>query len=185
MRAIILAAILCACAQSPPSPANFVEPPDPRAWIGDATLSPQGLGHIEIGKSIAPVQAALDYWLTQAEPSENSPGCGEYGIEFDTTAGIGIQTQDGIVTRVSIDGPSGIRTAEGIAVGDTAVQVRAAYSNAERRSAEYVPAPGHELFVWTQPDAHIGLRFEIGEDERVTAIHAGTDLSNDEGCATA
>jgi hypothetical protein len=63
--------------------------------------------------------------------------------------------------------------------------VRAAYPSAERDSAEYTPAPGHELFVWTDRENYIGLRFEIGEDERVTAIHAGADLRNDEGCMTA
>ena len=94
-------------------------------------------------------------------------------------------THDEIVQSITIDGPTGIRTDRGIAVGDTAAQVLAAYPDAERDSAEYTPPPGHELFVWTDRENYIGLRFEIGEDERVTAIHAGGDLRNDEGCMTA
>jgi hypothetical protein len=183
----IVAIALCACAQTPPAPDPFafVEPPGPRAWIGDATLSPEGLGGIRIGESINSVQAALDYRLEQAEPVELSPGCGEWGIRIDWNAGVGMMTQDQIVQSITITGPTGIRTDEGIAVGDTAAQVLAAYPDAERDSAEYTPAPGHELFVWSDRENYVGLRFEIGEDERVTAIHAGTDLRNDEGCMTA
>lgn len=189
MRFIIAAAALCvsACMSASPveAPFEFVEPPEPRAWIGEATLSPEGLGGIRIGEGIAPVQAALDYRLEEGEPDPGSAGCDEWGIRIDWNASVSMLTEDNVVQRISIDGPTGIRTAEGIAVGDTVAQVLATYPNAERDSAEYVPAPGHELFVWTDRENYVGLRFEIGEDERVTDIHAGTNLRNDEGCATA
>jgi hypothetical protein len=185
MRFGIAALCLAACAPTAPQSDAFVEPPEPRAWIGDATLSPQGLGEIRIGESIEPIRAALSYRLEEADPVALTPGCGEWGMRIDESSGVWMLTQDGIVQRVSIDGRTGIRTAEGIAVGDTAADVRAAYPAAERHSAEYTPDPGHELFVWSDREEHVGLRFEIGEDERVTAIHAGSDLRNDEGCMTA
>lgn len=184
MRAIILSFALSACAATQ-APDAFLEPPEPRAWIGDATLSAAGLGPIRIGESIAPVQSALGYHLNESEPVELSSGCGEFAVRVESNASIYMLTQDAIVQKIVIDGPTGIRTAEGIAVGDTAAQVLAAYPDAERDSAEYTPPPGHELFVWTDRENYVGLRFEIGEDERVTAIHAGHDLRNDEGCMTA
>lgn len=185
MRAMVLAFLLSACAAPSPAPDTFVDPPEPRAWLGDATLSPAGLGAIRIGESISPVQTALSYYLNESEPVELSPGCGEFAMRIEDNATIYMLTQDAIVQKIVVDGPTGIRTAEGVAVGDTTAQVLAAYPNAERDSAEYTPPPGHELFVWTDRENYIGLRFEIGEDERVTAIHAGSDLRNDEGCMTA
>jgi hypothetical protein len=188
MRLIILTAALitaCSTAPTPDAPLEFVEPANPSAWLADATLSSAGLGGIRVGESINSVQVALGYYLEQSEPVALSPGCGEWGIRLEGNGGVGIQTQDKVVRRITVHGPTSIRTAEGIGIGDTAAQVRAAYPTAIRESAEYTPAPGHELIVWSDPENYVGLRFEIGEDERVTAIHAGTDLSNDEGCATA
>jgi hypothetical protein len=187
---VVMFAAACsalACAQPPPAAAPFVsvEPPEPRAWIGEATLSPEGLGAIRIGESIASVQALLGYRLEQAEPVALSPGCGEWSISFDQNAGVAMMTQDAIVQSITLYGATGVRTAEGVAVGDTAAHVLRAYPDAERRRAEYTPEPGHELFVWSDREHQVGLRFEIGEDERVTAIHAGGDLRNDEGCMTA
>jgi hypothetical protein len=185
MRAFILTLMLAACSASALPQDDEALAADPRAWFGNATLSSEGLGAVRVGESIEPAQAALGFRLEQAEPVELSPGCGEFGVQLETNAWVSMLTQDGIVERISITGPTGIRTAEGIAVGDTAAQVRAAYPNAIRESAEYTPAPGHELIVWTDPENYIGLRFEIGEDERVTDIHAGGSLSNIEGCMTA
>lgn len=115
----------------------------------------------------------------QDEPNANNPGCAEW-----SAGSLALLSRDDRIVRLTTRDRA-LPTKEGIRVGDSGARVRAAYPAAERRSAEYVPEPGHELFVWSDADNYVGLRFEIGENGRVTAIHAGTDLRNDEGCAGA
>jgi hypothetical protein len=49
--------------------------------------------------------------------------------------------------------------------------------------AKYDGPPAHNLIVWRTPNES-GLRFEIGADGKVTAIHAGgASILYVEGCA--
>jgi hypothetical protein len=155
------------------------------AVLESTALSSAGLGPIQVGKSVDAFRERFNGRLEQSEPNAANESCAEWAITTSNFAFVSFRTYESRVSGLTIGGPVSIRTAEGIGIGSTAAEVRAAYPNAERRGAEYVPEPGHELFVWTDPENHVGLRFEIGEDERVTAIHAGGDLHNDEGCAGA
>jgi hypothetical protein len=143
------------------------------AYVVGEPLSPTGP---VVGARIEELRSLTPY--EEAEPNPNNPDCVEALF-----GSMSLLVYEGAVVRVSTHSPD-LATAEGVRVGDPASRVHMFYT-AERQSAEYVPEPGHELFVWTDRENHVGLRFEIGEDERVTAIHAGTDLRNDEGCAGA
>lgn len=80
----------------------------------------------------------------------------------------------GAVTRV-----------EGIGAGASEAQVRAAFPGFREEPHKYEDAPATYL---TAPGADTGgpaLRFEIGQDGKVAAIHVGTmpELGYVEGCA--
>lgn len=187
MRIVVFAALLAiaACGQAA-APAG--EPP-PQDWsqlpegLAGASLTTEGLGPIRIGGPAAAVQDAFPNRFEEGEAYEASPDCREYGLFASPPGQVAILAYDGVVHRISLYDTL-LRTDRGVGIGSTAAEVMAAYPEAERQSAEYTPPPGHELFVWTDRETHVGLRFEIGENERVTAIHAGSDLNNIEGCAT-
>lgn len=184
MRALVLAAVsLAACAQEPPPPARVtIERFLPPGGAAGDLLSADGLGRFRLGADIRVLETAPS--LQHGEFNPNNPDCVETSVRYGD-GDVGLLSYSRRLARISVHGDAGIRTTEDISVGSTAAEVLAAYLNAERQSAEYVPAPGYKLFVWTDRENYVGLRFEIGEDERVTAIHAGTDLRNDEGCAGA
>ncbi len=187
MRFVVLAAFLAltACGQA----AAPVDGPPPQDWsqlpqaLADASLTSDGLGPIRIGGPVAAVLAAFPNRFEEGEAYEASPECREYGLFASPPGQVALLTYNGVVQRISLY-DTALRTDRGVGIGSGAAEVIAAYPDAERASAEYTPAPGHELFVWANRETHVGLRFEIGENERVTAIHAGSDLTNIEGCAT-
>jgi len=147
-------------------------------------LSAEGLGPVRIGMLVDDAQAVLGDAMRPSETEPDIPGCREWSLG----PAIGMLSLDGRVSRISIHynhGSTAVRTERGVGIGSTAADVRAAYPAAERASAEYTPPPGHELFAWSDRENGIGLRFEIGESEQVTAIHAGSELMNIEGCASA
>jgi hypothetical protein len=187
MRIIVLVAFLALTACGQPT-APLDEPP-PQDWsrlpqaLADASLTSDGLGPIRIGGPVTTVQDAFPNRFEEGEAYEASPDCREYGLFASPPGQVALLAYDGVVHRISLYDTL-LRTDRGVGIGSSAAEVIAAYPDAERQSAEYTPAPGHELFVWTDREDHIGLRFEIGENERVTAIHAGSDLNNIEGCAT-
>ena len=180
VRALLFAICLTACGASQPAQedvtdqSSFVETP---FVAGD--LSAEGLGPIRIGMRADVVRSILGDLIDVAEPNPNNPNCAEWSIGGD---GVSLLLHDDAVARISAHAPARVITTEGVGIGSIAAQVRAAYPHAERESAEYTPDPGHELFVWTDRDNFQGLRFEIAEDETVSAIHAGGDLRNIEGC---
>lgn len=172
--AFLLAICLSACGAAEPPQVLAAQP----TFVA-TDLSAGGLGPIRIGASADEVRAMLGDLIDVAEPNPHNPGCAEWGIGD----GLALLLFDGAVARISALSPARVITTQGVGIGSTAAEVRAAYPNAERESAEYTPAPGHELFVWTDRENYLGLRFEIAEDETVSAIHAGGDLRNIEGCA--
>jgi hypothetical protein len=174
MRALvmILAALtLAACGQSATptaAPAATVSP--------EIIQGPLAADSPLIGAQVSTLRATFSTQMEEADANADNPGCGEW--LFDTMS---LLAYDGRVVRVSTT-VAGPETASGVHVGSPLADVLAAYPNAQREASEYVPEPGHALFVWTNPEEHLGLHFEIGEDERVTAIHAGGELRAIGGC---
>ena len=120
--------------------------------------------------------------MSESDMSE-SDACREYPLAWTRDGGaVVIMTQDRRVTRVSVFGLQyGVRTAEGVGPGSTSERVRVAYPNAQRDAAPYEDPPAHDLIVWRNPNA--GVRFEIGMDGKVAAMHGGDrSIRYIEGC---
>lgn len=182
--AAIIALGLAACQVTPtadqartPAPAAASDPLD------GARLSDKGLGPIRVGMRINELRTFLGDRLLQSEDYLADEGCRDWFVD-DRHGGVHLTVVDDVVVMISIhasvfDDPPW-RTVEGIGILDTAADVRAAYPDAERRSAEYVPEPGHELFVWSDPsnsdEEFAGIRFDIAENQRVNSIHVGESI---------
>lgn len=142
----------------------------------DRMLALEGLGDLVIGE---PVPAGSSFAERGAQIGDtcrtvSSPAFpGVYAI----TEGEG-----GPVRRITVGERSDVELAEGIGVGATEQEVRAAFPGFRPTPHKYVSAPGKYL---TQPGSGPRLRFEIGENGRVSLIHAGLmpQLGYVEGCA--
>jgi hypothetical protein len=92
---------------------------------------------------------------------------------------------EGKVRRITIGQRSDVKLAEGLGVGASEAEVRKDFAGFREEPHKYVGAPAKYL---TAPNAASGdpaLRFEIGEDGKVSLIHIGTMpvLGYVEGCA--
>lgn len=105
--------------------------------------------------------------------------------------GMLLMLEKGKLTRISLGRDADIATDRGIRLGDGAAKVRAAYG-ADLRSTPhaYLDPKGEYLTAWirggdsdVRDSAARGIRYEIGTDDRVTAIHAGGPaIQYVEGC---
>jgi hypothetical protein len=179
--ALVLGLALTGCGQAS-APAPQTEPAPEAAAPTAEVISPEGYGPVRIGMSVESANTALGGILVADEPLDDPQGCRTWNTG-GPSAVYYMSDQDRI-TRISfVDGSEAIRTAEGVGVGSSDAEVRAAYPNAVEQGAAYADAPAHDLLVWAVPDKS-GLRFEINDEGRVTALHAGNEtILYIEGCA--
>ena len=146
-------------------------------------LSAEGLGPVRVGMSVREASEALHTRFGDAfEGGDDS--CAEYGLpDAAPGGGIAIMAIDGRIARVTIvSGGLGIRTPEGIGIGSTEHEVRAAYPSSADSPAPYDDAPAHDLTFWRHPNAD-GMRFEIDAHGRVVRMHGGSNaITYIEGC---
>jgi hypothetical protein len=189
-----LAATACAPEQTPPpDPAanakNIAEPstadptpPAARAASQDApapanVLTLEGLGALRIGAAVPPGSSWAERGAQISDTCRllSSPDYpGAYAI-----------VEGGKVRRITLGERSAVKLVEGIVVGASEAEVRAAFPGFNEAPHFYVEAPAKYL---TAPNAESGdpaLRFETGADAKVTQIHVGTMpvLGYVEGCA--
>lgn len=184
MRLTLVVAALClaACAQTPKEPWHvyYADGEPLAAPLAGAQLSTDGLGPLRVGARVEDVNALLN---AELEAIATDGDCQEWSVVHAPSGAISLLSRGSRVVRISTFGELGIRTPEGIGIGSTAADVRAAYPNAERVEAEYYDEPAHELYVWRDTGAWIGMFFRINEQERVSEMYAGGELKNIEGCA--
>jgi hypothetical protein len=152
-----------------------------------AVIGPDGWGLLRIGMTRAEVVAAAG---EDANPNAvggpNPSECDEFR-PARTPRGLLVMLEDGILTRISLSEGTGIRTASGIGVGDSAAAVLAAHgAKAVTTPHKYQEAPARYVAVWRTappaPDAR-GIVYEIGRDDRVVRVHAGgPSIQYVEGC---
>lgn len=162
-----------------PTPAP---PPTPTATPATTpapgkTLALTGLGELRIG-------AAVPQGSSWAERGAQIDGdCRT--VSSPRYPGVYAIVSEGKVRRISVGQRSDVKLIEGIGVGAPERTVRQAFAGFREKPHQYEAAPAKYL---TAPNAASGgpaLRFEIGQDRRVSLIHVGTMpvLGYVEGCA--
>lgn len=128
--------------------------------------------------------AGYDSIRIDATPAQAGYGLADDGAYRDACRifqsprlpGLAALVEDGRIRRVTLytgrSGPSPIRTERGIGVGSTEAEVRAAYSPLGQEPHKYSAAPAKNLF-WGEEGVPQALRFEIGENGKVSELHAG------------
>lgn len=191
LRSAPLLLLLDACMeQAPPAPPPAQAPaasPAPTSIPSSApsptpspVLTPQGYDTIRIGAR--PGEVGYDL-------RDEGTYDGACRIWTSTRLpGLSVLVEDGVIRRVTLwaapDAASPIRTARGIAVGATEAEVRAAYRPLGEEPHEYGGPPAKNLY-WGEEGVPEALRFEMDEEGRVQALHAGESpqLRYSESCS--
>ncbi len=173
--------LLAACSPAEELPA---EPPPPAETSTAPFLWADGYGPIHIGMTIAEASTALGAQLVSDGTFSEPDACQTLHVDGATGEDpLRFMAQDGRITRISDYGASDARTPEGLGIGSTDAEVRAAYPNLIEQPAKYDAAPAHDLIVWTTPNTR-GIRFEVNAAGTVAIVHAGDEsILLVEGCA--
>lgn len=150
-------------------------------------LTAEGWGPLRIGMTRAEVVAAAG---EDANPEAVGGAEPEFCDEFRperAPAGLLVMLESGRLTRISVGSSSPVRTDRGIGLGATTEEVRRTYGDRLQSTPhKYVAAPAAYLTIWTvEPPAADarGIVYEVGEDGRVSRIHAGgPSIQYVEGC---
>jgi hypothetical protein len=162
---------------------SVIDEPENAAAPADGTaLTPDGLGALRIGMTRAQVVAAMG----DAEKPDPDPEACEQFHPARAPAGVLVMVEDGKLTRISlIEGT--VRTDAGLGIGASAAQVKAAYGAKARSTRHhYIDPPAEYITVWTKGTGgpgSLGTVYEVGDDGKVFAIHAGgPSIQYVEGC---
>lgn len=162
---------------APAPPATEAPVTSPTSIANAQTLTLEGLGPLKIGQ---PVPGDSGF----APRGAQIPGstCGT--VSSPDYPGVHAIVEGNAVRRITAGQRSTVKLVEGIGVGATEQQVLADFAGFRSTPHKYVEAPAKYL---TAPNADSGdpaLRFEIGQDGKVSLIHIGTMpvLGYVEGC---
>lgn len=197
----IVAALLVACgeqaATTRPEPSAVTTPPP----AGTNAITSEGWGPLRIGMTRDDVVTALG-------PDANPNAVGGPDQEacdlfhpVRAPEGLYVMIQSGVLTRISLQDNTTLKTDRGFGIGDGASAIKAAYGEtAHVQPHHYLGLPAEYITVWTNtggaalnehgwipedttPDAR-GIRYETNVEGVVTEIHAGgPSIQYVEGCS--
>ncbi|MGH7026655.1 hypothetical protein [Brevundimonas sp.] len=142
-------------------------------------LTAEGFGAIRVGQTIAEVERAYG---APDKPIADPNGCNVFH-PARAPEGVWVMTEEGKVSRVTLrDGASAV-TDHALGLGAPAAAVKQAYGAAAQLSPhKYESAPSEYVTVWSggprsEPyvtdTAARGVRYDVGVDGKVKAIHGG------------
>lgn len=195
---IALVIALAACSQETQvtTPAPTQPPPAATAPVDASALTATGWGPLRIGMTRAEVEAALG---PDANPNAvggaDPQACDQFRPQR-APENMLLMLEQGVLTRISLTRTSTLKTDRGFGIGDTAAAIKTAYgASALVEPHKYQSAPAEYITVWTtggptaaqayvqDPNAR-GIRYEIGDQGTVTAVHAGAPaIQLVEGCS--
>lgn len=192
-----LALVLAACsppAQTPETPTD--QPPASEAPVSINALSAQGWGPLRIGMTRAEVVQALGEDANPNAVGGNDPQACDLFHPADAPQDMLVMIEQGLLTRISLTRDATLKTDRGFGIGDSASAIKTAYGDdALVRPHQYVAAPAEYITAWsvngsTDATAYVqdpsarGIRYEIGDQGTVTAVHAGgPSIQYVEGCS--
>lgn len=151
----------------PPAPDSTSTPAPPATtpW----TVVPSGIGAITVGMTVDDLKRVGGDFATK--PNTSTAEC-TYVHPTNVPAGVMVMLAKGTVARVDVDS-AGVISDAGIAVGDSASRVAAAYSSAVTTTPHKYVQGGQYLTVRpTAGDANLRMVFE-SEGGRITRFRSG------------
>jgi len=144
-------------------------------------VTTHGIGPLRAGMTIAEASAALGGALV-VSPDADTLGC-DYLEWRGGPPGVEVMVEGGRIARVDVDS-AGIRTADGVGLGDAEADVLRRYGARARVSVHKYDDEGHYVTVVDPKDTTFALVFETSAG-RVTRYRAGRRPAVEyvEGCS--
>jgi len=143
-------------------------------WV----LRPDGIGRVRIGMTLPQANVALNEHFSAPE-NEGDQSC--FYVTPKAHPQLALMIEDSHLVRIDVN-QTGIRTAEGLGIGDTETRARKAYgADLHIEPSKYTgDEGGHYLTIRS---GKYGIRFET-EHRKVTQFYAGTyeAIQYVEGC---
>ena len=130
-------------------------------------VGPRGVGPVHIGMTLAQLKHALHNDIDEYPDPQQE--CDYLSIKSHPQLQFMMIKRK--LVRVDVVNP-GIKTPEGIQIGDSAAKVRKVYGNRVESTAHIYIAGGFYLTVLTA-DKRFGTRFEIDEKGKIGTFYAG------------
>jgi hypothetical protein len=146
-------------------------------------LTPNGIGHLRIGMTLAEAQRASGRRITLS-PDAFNPSC-----RYATVPSLRVFSMllNGRIARIDIARNSPVHALGGIRRGDTEADVRAFFGPKVTETPHaYVPGGSYLTVGWRSGKYRgRGIRFETNENGTITGIYAGRHdpIRYVEGCA--
>lgn len=146
------------------------------AATGDRVLSLGGLGPLRVGEALP----AGGSWAVAGDQA----GDGCRAARSKAYPGVYALVEGGTVRRITVRQGSDVTLVEGLGVQSTETDVRTSFPGFRSEPHKYEDAPAKYLTAPKASERESALRFEIGADGKVEAIHVGQmpQLAYVEGC---
>jgi hypothetical protein len=199
LASLALAISLAACYAGPPPPAKAPAEDPPAATtpppIDTNAITSEGWGPLRIGMTRDQLIAALGPDANPNAVGGSDPEACDIFHPTRAPAGLFVMIERNLLTRITLQDNTTLKTDRGFGVGDTAAAIKTAYGAAARAEPHhYIGLPAEYITVWTtaapstdtytrDPIAR-GIRYETDAESVVTAVHAGgASIQYVEGCS--